>query len=227
MTIRKTCVFILFIFGFYSSVRAQQSVFDEFSRVAGDYAALYSGKIEVGYSPYQYINHPYLDTDEFQEGTVCFNGQLYTGLKIRYDTYKKWLVVITPEKRKVLQVDMRKVDYFTIGNKKFIRQEEDFVALLYESQQLKLTQLIRCSMGVPVEKGRASYRNFKKRMRFTLHNDGADHVVSSRSGFIKLFPAYKKELKKFAKEQHLDFKTYQAESLAALTKYADYLINKK
>lgn len=223
MTIRKTCVFILFIFCSFSFARAQQAVFDEYSKEAGDYAALYSGKVEVGYSPYQYINHPYLDTDEFQEGTICFNGQLYSGLKMRYDTYKKWLAVITPEKRIVLQVDMRKVDYFTMGDKKFIPQDGNFVALLYESEQMRLTQHTMCGMGVPVEKGKASYRNFKQRERFNLHKEGTDYTVSSRSGFIKLFPDNKKELKKFAKEQRLDFKAYRAESLTLMTKYADSL----
>ena len=61
-------------------VYTQQSLSDEFRKVAGDYAALYTSKVEVGYSPYLYINHPYWDTDEFKKGAVCYGGLVYTCL---------------------------------------------------------------------------------------------------------------------------------------------------
>ena len=59
----------------------QQSLSDEFKKAAGDYAALYTSKVEVSDSPYYYINHPYWDTDEFQEGAVCYDGSLYTDMQ--------------------------------------------------------------------------------------------------------------------------------------------------
>lgn len=59
----------------------QQPLSDEFKKAAGDYAALYTSKVEVSYSPYYYINHPYWDTDEFQEGAVCYDGSLYTDMQ--------------------------------------------------------------------------------------------------------------------------------------------------
>ena len=116
MDIRKVYLLILLCtFCILSPVYTQQSLSDEFRKVAGDYAALYTSKVEVGYSPYLYINHPYWDTDEFKKGAVCYGGLVYTDLQLRYDTFKKQLIVITPEKRILLQVDMRKVDYFIIG----------------------------------------------------------------------------------------------------------------
>ena len=115
MDIRKVYLLILLCtFCILSPVYTQQSLSDEFRKVAGDYAALYTSKVEVGYSPYLYINHPYWDTDEFKKGAVCYGGLVYTDLQLRYDTFKKQLIVITPEKRILLQVDMRKVDYFII-----------------------------------------------------------------------------------------------------------------
>jgi hypothetical protein len=53
-------------------VCAQQAVFDEFRKAAGDYAALYSGKAEENYNQQKYLNHPYWNTDEFREGAVCY-----------------------------------------------------------------------------------------------------------------------------------------------------------
>ena len=212
MDIRKVYLLILLCtFCILSPVYTQQSLSDEFRKVAGDYAALYTSKVEVGYSPYLYINHPYWDTDEFKKGAVCYGGLVYTDLK-----------------RILLQVDMRKVDYFIIGDKKFVPHNDTFAAILYDSPQMRLTQYVQCKMGTPVEKGRISYRQFEKPARFVLSKDGVDHTVTSRSSFLKLFPAYKKQLKKYAKEEQLSFNTlFRAESLTELTRHADSLINKK
>lgn len=229
MDIRKVYLLILLCtFCILSPVYTQQSLSDEFRKVAGDYAALYTSKVEVGYSPYLYINHPYWDTDEFKKGAVCYGGLVYNDLQLRYDTFKKQLIVITPEKRILLQVDMRKVDYFIIGDKKFVPHNDTFAAILYDSPQMRLTQYVQCKMGTPVEKGRISYRQFEKPARFVLSKDGVDHTVTSRSSFLKLFPVYKKQLKKYAKEEQLSFNTlFRAESLTELTRHADSLINKK
>lgn len=115
-----------------------------------------------------------------------------------------------------------------IGNKKFVPHNDTFAAILYDSPQMRLTQYVQCKMGTPVEKGRISYRQFEKPARFVLSKDGVDHTVTSRSSFLKLFPAYKKQLKKYAKEEQLSFNTlFRAESLTELTRHADSLINKK
>ena len=54
----------------------------------------------------------------------------------------KILLLVTPEKRITLQVDMRKVDYFVIEGQKFVPQGDCFAALLYDSPQMCLTQYI-------------------------------------------------------------------------------------
>lgn len=87
---RKTHLYtLLCVLCFPSLVCAQQAVFDEFRKAAGDYAALYSGKAEENYNQQKYLNHPYWNTDEFREGAVCYGRWLYSDLQLRYDTYKK------------------------------------------------------------------------------------------------------------------------------------------
>ena len=150
---RKTHLYtLLCVLCFPSLVCAQQAVFDEFRKAAGDYAALYSGKAEENYNQQKYLNHPYWNTDEFREGAVCYGRWLYSYLQLRYDTYKKSLIVVTPEKRITLQVDMRKVDYFVIEGQKFVPQGDCFAALLYDSPQMCLTQYIVSTMESQVKK---------------------------------------------------------------------------
>lgn len=170
------------IFGLCTTSR-----FDEFRKAAGDYAALYSGKAEENYNQQKYLNHPYWNTDEFREGAVCYGRWLYSDLQLRYDTYKKSLIVVTPEKRITLQVDMRKVDYFVIEGQKFVPQGDCFAALLYDSPQMCLTQYIVSTMESQVKKNDLYYSRFKKKSYFSLRSGGTDYVITSRSGFLKLF----------------------------------------
>ncbi|WP_291530204.1 hypothetical protein [Bacteroides sp. UBA939] len=228
MSDRKTYLLILLCtFCILSPAYSQQPLFEDFRKAAGTYAALYTGKVEVGYSSAFYINHPYLDTDEFRQGSICYDGSLYTDVRLRYNTYKKCLIVLTPERRMLLEVDMRKVDYFIIEDLKFISHGDTYITLLYDSPQMRLAQYAFCKMGIPVEKGEVSYKRFDKSTRFVLSIDGVEHTVTSRSSFLKHFPVYKKQLKRYAKEKKLKFSTsYRAEALTALAKYADSLINK-
>jgi hypothetical protein len=177
---------ILFIL---PSAYAQQTVFDEFRKVAGDYAALYSGKAEVSYNQNRYLNHPYWDTDEFRKGAVCYQGWLYSDLLLRYDTHKKSLVLVTPEKRILLQADMRKVEYFIIDGQKFVPYGDSYAALLYESPQMSLKQYVVTTIDTQAKKENRYYNQFKKNIYFSIHKDGTDYTVTSRSGFLKLFPA--------------------------------------
>lgn len=215
---------VLLIFCALVPIGAQQSVFNEFRQDAGDCAALYTGIVEEGYPSLQYVNHPYWDTDEFQNGDICYEGLLYTNIKLRYDSFKKSLIVITPEKQIGIHVDMRKVYYFIMENKRFILQGNNYIALLYESPQMQLTEHLSCTLGTPVEKHNIRYQQFKRKVRYNLCLDGINHNISSRTSILKLFPLYKKQLKEYAKN-NLNFDTHHAKALVALIKYADTLKN--
>lgn len=209
-----------------SSARAQQTAFDEFRKAAGGYAALYSGKVEENYNQNKFLNHPYWDTAEFRDGAVCYGGWLYSDVQLRYDTYQKCLIVATPERRTIMQADMRKVDYFIMDGMKFIPQGDRFAALLFDSPQMRLMQYMVTKVDVQVQKDNHFYGQFNKRVYFILHKDGSDHTITSRSGFMKLFPTHKKQLKAYCRQKHLDFgEEHRARSMAILAEYADSLIH--
>ncbi|MCD8094452.1 MAG: hypothetical protein LUF01_17285 [Bacteroides sp.] len=219
---------LLCTFCILPSVQAQQAEFDEFKKAAGGYAALYSGKVEENYNQNKFLNHPYWGVRELREGAVCYNGRLYSDVQLRYDTYQKCLIVATPEKRTIMQADMRKVDYFIMDGLKFIPRGDRFAALLFDSPQMRLMQYLVTAVDVQVQKDNRFYGQFKKRVYFVLHKDGTDRTITSRSGFLKLFPTYKKQLKAYCRQEHLDFgEDNRARSMAMLAEYADSLIHKE
>lgn len=214
------CISCIFL-----SSYAQQPIFDEYRKIAGDYAALYSNKVEAPYISQQYVKLPYWETNEFRKGIICYEGLLYTDLMLRYDMFNKSLIVVTPEKRLTLQVDTRKVDYFILDNQKFIPYGDHFAVLLYESPQLQLLQYVLCMLGDEVEIDEVRYKQFDERMRFFLCKEGKAYNVSSLSSVLKLFPEHKKKLKRFAREQQLYFRERRAEDLAVLISYIDSFTN--
>ncbi len=221
-------ILLLCAFCILPTIQAQQTAFDEFRKEAGDYAALYTGKAEVSYNMQKFLNHPYWGTEEFYNGSIHYNGWLYTDLQLRYDTYKKLLIVVTPNKQTALQVDLRKVDYFVINDRKFVQQGDNYAALLYQSTQLCLTQYIVTTLRSQVKKEDFYYSQFKKNVFFNLHKDGADYTLSSRSDFLKLFPSIKKQLKAYCRKEKLDFgEDSRAQAMLALTRYTDSLIHKQ
>ena len=201
-------------------VQAQQDAFDEFRQAAGDNAALYTGELEERYHQQKYINHPYWETDEFREGTVCFNGRIYPNQKLRFDTYRKALLLIIPEKRNILQVNKEKLDYFIINGVKYIPYKDTYAALLYESSSMKMVAYVKCLFSRPV----AMYQHFAKEEQFSLTLDGKEHILDSRSDLLNLFPKYKKVLKSYAKKNGLKFSVQPMETMKQLAMQADLMM---
>ena len=67
-----------------------------------------------------------------------------------------------------------------------------------------------------------------KKSYFSLRSGGTDYVITSRSGFLKLFPTYKKQLKAYCRKERLDFKEDGGVwAMTRLTEYIDSLIHGK
>lgn len=91
-----------------------------------------------------------------------------------------------------------------------------------------LTQYIVSTMESQVKKNDLYYSRFKKKSYFSLRSGGTDYVITSRSGFLKLFPTYKKQLKAYCRKERLDFKEDGgARAMTRLTEYIDSLIHGK
>lgn len=208
---------------FQAAIAQHQATFDKFRQETGDYAALFQGKIERGYSSSEYANHPYWLDKSFHSGSVSYKGLLYSELSLRYDTYLHQLIVNTPVKKTNISIDMTAVDYFIINQIKFVRQEHKFVALHYESSRMRLIQTFQCGFGTPITKNQISYKNFKQSSQYYLQQGEQSYEVKSLASVQKLFPQHKKQLKQFAKEKQLNFKEKRTAALTALIRYADQI----
>lgn len=175
-----------------------------------DYARLFVGRMETPYIQKQYSIPPYLgDTDEFADGMVSYDGIIYNNVKLRYDELKQQLVVVNPGMSSFVIPQQEHIDWFTIGNQKYVhdaRQPETFSLEGYnrDGMQLLIHSYKIVTSQMPYE---GYYR--KELSRKVRHDivlpDGSIHTVKSAKDIIKLFPEQKKTIKGVVKADNLLF----------------------
>lgn len=201
-----------------------QGLFDEYRRKAGDQAEMFVGKVEPGYPPTLYSSHPYWLFDEFFPGDVVYNGLLYKGVPVRYDAYLKRLVVNTPVKRTPVYVPMDKVEKFTLGGTEYSWRYGEIVAVLFSSMRMELVEQVNVTLKENLmPKGQVMY-DFNRDVRYYVLRGGEYYEVDKLKSVVKLFPGREKMLKRYAKENALDFKLHRQSALITIMKYADELL---
>lgn len=201
-----------------------QQLFDEYRRKAGDQAEMFVGKVEPGYPPTIYLAHPYWLFDEFFPGDVVYNGLLYKSVPVRYDAYLKRLVVNTPNKRMNVYVPMNLVEKFTLGGTEFSWRYGEIVAILFSSSRMELVEQVNVALKENIKaQGQVMY-DFNRDVRYYVLRGGEVYEVNKLRSVLKLFPGREKVLKRYAKENALDFKLHRQSALITMIKYADELL---
>ena len=214
---------VIVLFSFSVPCKAQQA-FEEFRADAGDYSIIYSGQVAKTYSKHKYANTPYWETEEYRIGTLSFEGRIYNDVLLSYDAFRKDLNIIPPHNKISVAVDSRKVDYFILNGVRFVPEEEGYRMILHKGKHLQLNGKVKCGFGNDIIDGTSSFRNFDRKEQYTLTIDGVSYEVKKKNAFIKRFPDHKKALKRYVKEQRLDFKEHRREAFTALARYAESLI---
>ena len=201
-----------------------QQLFDEYRRKAGDQAEMFVGKVEPGYQPTVYYNHPYWMFDEFFPGEVVFKGRLYRNVPVRYDAYLKCLVVNTPVKRSNVYVPMHSVEKFVLGGTEFSRRNGEIMAILFSNSRMELVEQVNIILKEEFMENSKVMYDFQRDVKYYVLRGGQMHEVDNLKSVLKLFPGRKQLLKRYAKENDLDFKMHRQFSLISMIRYADELL---
>ena len=130
----------------------------------------------------------------------------------------------TPVRHLNICVSMHLVDKFTLDGIDYERRDGDFVALLFDSSHMELIEQVNVSVK-EVYLSQVSFKHgFVHNVKYYVLRDGQKHEVDKLQSVLKLYPTIKKELKRFAKMYHLDFREHRRSSLISVMKYADELL---
>ncbi|MDO4956461.1 MAG: hypothetical protein Q4E60_05520 [Bacteroidales bacterium] len=202
---------------------AQQDEMSRYQNEAGDFAALYQGKIESEFNPFLYTNHPFLDTDEYQAGDICYCGVVYKNVPMRYNALEQTLSVQTPQKGIKITPEQSSIEWFKLRGDLYQHDEQNggFCATLVQKKNLVLKRIVIANVQNGIEIINDKYRNrFSILEKLVLYANGKETNVKKLADLYKLFPQKKKELKQFAKQHNLSFKNEnRAQSMKQCVEY--------
>ncbi|MCK0132365.1 hypothetical protein MWU59_12710 [Flavobacteriaceae bacterium F08102] len=150
----------------------------------------------------------YLDSFNFFEGSITYDGQTYRNIQLKYDLYKDELLLnLINSNGFILKIKplKRSVDGFTINNRDFVNLKN------YPTKNEKLVGFAEVKFSSPFfifftkyGKKRSEhiedlmvkvrYKDFSKNL---LYYQGDFYPITKQRDLIRLFPSYKTEMRAF------------------------------
>lgn len=195
------------------------------------YAPLYIGRMETPHLQKRYSSIPYLDgIEEFRNGTVCYDGVVYQDVQLRYDDFRQHLVVRTPDTNIDITPNPELIQWFTIGDRRFVHDIENpstFSQELYNTDGTRLLYHEYKVIGGSQIDGSHYVEILEIKEYYTVcFPDGTNYRVKNKGDFYKIFPLQKKEIKAYAKAKHLSFgNSNRAWDLMQMTAYVKQYAN--
>lgn len=196
----------------------------------GNHAIIYTGREEVKYPTYV-LNHPYLDTNEFRNGTLSFDGIIYPDVKMRLNLHTDELTVFSYSNLFSIVLPSDRIDFATIDSlyiyyanpqKETLPFSKGYHVRIFKSKY-EVWKRETMFMESKIKDMTLEY-SFTKKRKFYIYKDGVYHTVSSKNSVLKLFdPAKKRDLKKYIKQHKLNFKRSPDEAIVSVVNYYEYL----
>ena len=213
--------------------------YDRFAEEAGEMSMLYRGKQGMSYS-FPYNGTYFWYSKDFLPGDVFYNGKLYRGAFVNINAHLQELLVKQNEDYLPVLVDTDYVEWFTMGDRRFVTRDvaglailsDGFYEVLFDGQAKlykRVDKLLRKDSnnrnGAGIGYDDPNYNDkvpdyFANRVSYYFVKDGAIHSIKRPRGIIAHYPEKKKELKRFAKDAKVSYSGFDALA-AAILKHAE------
>jgi hypothetical protein len=171
---------------------------------------------------------PFLFSNEFLPGTVTISGKIFNNIKIRYDIYNDQILILT-DKMVILQLNKEMVDGFTfkfsdvIYNFKKIEETDispvsGYVNVVYDRTS---TLFLKYKKEIDTSKSDNLYGAFYQLRRLYVIKDGAIHLITGRSDFLRLLQDKKQLVRNFIKEGKIKVSKMNPGSFATVLEFYD------
>ena len=191
---------------------------------ASDFARLYVGAVEPQYPKTLWHDSPYYkDNTNLYKGRISYHGVVYENVQLRFDQLKQCVVVFPPGERAFCLPEQRFVDWFEMDGHKYVHEYptngmEDslrYAALLCDgsSNGIRLYHSVWKTFDRERTFGGKKYlKTLNTEEQYTLITpDGKWYQVKRASDVARLFPDMKKQIRQFAKKNHLSFSKSERE----------------
>jgi len=178
---------------------------------ASDYARLYVGSVEPQYLTSLWYDLPYYKgTPKTYQGRISYYGVVYDDVQLRFDQLQQRVVVLSPKGSVFCLPEQEYIDWFEMDGRRYVHDPEDstrYAALLCDgtANGLRLYHSVwKQYSGDKNYEGKRLLKNLSTNEHYTLMTpDGATYHVKRASDVARLFPQQKKQIRQFARQQHL------------------------
>ena len=194
--------------------------------------ALYNGREYVRYSFQVDKGHAYFLVDSFLTGSVLYDGVICDHVNLLYDEYKDELVTTEIRGKELVQLIKSKIDSFSIGEYKFIHLRPDasllnipafgFYQILHDGKNQVLKKekkIIKENAGITV----TFERSFETQSSYFVRIANRYYEVNSKKDILSLFEKNKRDISRYIKDNHLNYKKDPEELVSRVALYAETL----
>ena len=187
---------------------------------ASNFARLYVGAVEPQYPKSSWHDIPYYKGNtNFYKGRVSYHGVVYDDVKLRFDLLKQCVVVFPPGERAFCLPEQEFIDWFEMDGHRYVHDPEDslrYTSLLCDgsSNGVRLYHSVWNILDAERTFGGKRYlKTVSTEEHYLLVTpDGGMYHVKRASDVAKLFPEQKKQIRQFARKNHLSFSKSERES---------------
>lgn len=219
---------------FYCQTSTNTSIYDWFDNTVGkENLALNNGKLFLNYDKTLENTNRFL-FDDFKNGSVYYDGQIYNDLLLNYDIYKDELILKpnnVSEKTAIIVIK-ENVDYFIINKIKYMNffQNNDDKGLnsgyweeLFFGNYIKsYTKHIK--NRIDLINNDKLYDDFIYSNNFAIIYKNTTYNISSKKSVTNLFPNFKKDINEFYSTNNYLEKNDKSKFFANLFEYINSLV---
>ena len=204
---------------------------------AADFARIYVGAVEPQYPKAVWHDIPYYKgTTDVYHGRISYYGVVYDKVLLRFDQLEQRVVVLSPVGKIFCLPEQEHIDWFEMDGYRYVHDPENgsrFSSLLCDGKAsdgsidgnspngIRLYHSVcKIYSGERALEGKKYLKTLNTQEHYTLMTpDGVTHHVKRASDVAKLFPEQKKQIRLFARKNHLSFSKSEREaSLVRLIK---------
>lgn len=188
-------------------------------------AAVFNGKEHVGY-PNTISGNAYLDTDEWQQGSITYQSVHYPKVWLKYDVFKDEIIIKHPENNYAITLFSKWVNSFTLGNRKFVFTDQSafpkagFYEVLFTG---KLTAYAKYNKIIEERNTSAKVEKFftDKHAFFVLKNNIWISIRNDRDLFA--VADNREDVKRYLQSNLIRFKDDPAYAIVKMAEYYNQL----
>jgi hypothetical protein len=211
--------------------KTQDSVIARYKNEMKGDLRLYNGT-EYFYSGHNTIGFPYFKSPDILQGSVYYDGNLYSRVPMYYDLVNDELIILNYTKNFPIKLVTDKVTYFVIDGCKFLNAGKTNLPLpasagFYEELYRNKTSVFakkekKLKQSAKAEDNTASYVQYNT---YYIYSNNKMYQVTNERSVLKVFQKRKSELKKYIYANNIDFKKDFEEAIIKTAEQFDQIGN--